>query len=221
MPVALPDPSELHPVVLPDGSRHAGTVFLKNAVDHPRMEIGDYTYANAFQPPKDWASTLAPYLYPMSAERLIIGRYCQIAAGVTFVTASANHAMDGVSTYPFPIFDCDKSQPYLPDTRDTVIGHDVWLGYGAMVCPGAHIGNGVIVGAGAVVRGHIPDFSVVTGNPAQVARARFDAATMAALQRLAWWHWPVAAVIAARSAIMSGDIAMLESIGAEFRLANP
>lgn len=203
--MTFPDASRAYPVTLPDGSDHAGTVFLSRVIDHPGWEVGDYTYASDFDPPADWASHLAPYLFG-GPERLRIGRYCQIAHGVRFITSGANHAMDGLTTFPFPIFNPAQIGSYQPDTRDTMIGHDVWLGYGAMVCPGARIGNGVMVGAGAVVRGTVPDYAIVTGNPAQVMRMRFDTQSIARLLELAWWHWPAEAVAAATPALLAGDI---------------
>ena len=104
MPKVFADPNALHPVVLPDGTPHTGTVFLKPALSHPRIEVGDYSYASAHHPPEDWAACLAPYLYPFSPERLIIGKFCQIASGVQIITSSANHRHDGISTFPFMIF---------------------------------------------------------------------------------------------------------------------
>lgn len=207
----FPDATEARPIILPDGTRHEGTVFLNRVIDHPNIEIGDFTYAHDFDPPDDWAARLAPYLAPGVPDRLRIGRYGQIASGVRFVTAGANHARDGFSTFPFRTFDPARRVGYHPDTRDTVIGHDVWLGYGAIVCPGAQIGNGVIVGAGAVIRGAVPDYAIVTGNPAQPFRLRFDAGTIARLNTLAWWNWPPEAVRAAEAAITGGDIDALEA----------
>ena len=185
---------------------------LRAAVDQPQMQVGAFTYASDFDPPPDWAARLAPYLFPFSQERLIIGRFCQIAHGVRFITASANHAQDGLSCYPFPVFDSDSRAGYQPDTRDTVIGHDVWLGYGATVLPGARIGNGAIIGAGAVVRGTVPDYAIVTGNPGTVARFRFDPDTIAELLALAWWDWPTDAIEAALPAILAGDVAALQHL---------
>ncbi|MFT7595930.1 MAG: virginiamycin A acetyltransferase [Paracoccaceae bacterium] len=206
----LPDPSRRYPVTLPDRSEHAGTVFLSQAIDHPDFQVGDYTYASDFDPSDNSAQHLAPYLFPGSAERLAIGKFCQIAHGVRFITSSADHAMDGLTNYPFPIFDPEKMTSYQPDTRDTIIGHDVWLGYGALVLPGAQIGNGVIVGAGAVVRGQIPDYSIVTGNPTQVTRPPFAQSDITRLQQLEWWHWPQSNITTALPALLSGDIAALE-----------
>lgn len=212
VPFALPDAQQTHPITLPDGTPHAGTVHLKAVVDHPRLFVGEYTYASDFDPPQDWAARLAPYLFPFSRETLHIGKFCQIAHGVRFITSSANHAMDGLTTYPFAVFDPETLVGYQPNTRDTLVGHDVWLGFGAMVLPGARIGNGVIVGAGAVVRGTIPDYAVVTGNPARVVRMRFSEDQIAHLNALAWWDWPPEAIAKARQALETADIDALAAL---------
>jgi virginiamycin A acetyltransferase len=101
---------------------------------------------------------------------------------------------------------------YRPDSRDTVIGHDVWLGYGAMVLPGARIGTGAVIGAGAVVRGEVPPYSVVIGNPGTVIRQRVPDHVRDALLALAWWHWPADLVAQAEPALMGADIAGLERL---------
>lgn len=54
--------------------------------------------------------------------------------------------------------------------RPVVVGDGSWLGHGAIVLPGSTIGCHVVVGAGAVVSGDLPDFSVAVGNPARVVR---------------------------------------------------
>lgn len=211
----FPDPDTVHPVRLPSGEPHLGTVFLKPAVDHPRLQVGDYTYASAFDPPDDWAARLAPYLFDFSPERLIIGTFCQIADGVRFITASANHRYDGVSTYPFAIFDGGGSdaRPSMPPAGpDTVVGHDVWIGQGATILPGAQIGNGVIVGAGAVVAGAVSSYSVVAGNPAQRVRSRFDPPRVRQLEAIAWWTWDIETILAHEAEIAGGDVAALASI---------
>jgi virginiamycin A acetyltransferase len=189
-------------------------VHLNRVIDHPNIEIGDFTYANDFDPPADWAGRLAPYLYPGAPERLVIGRFGQIAHGVRFITASANHAMDGLTTYPFPIFAPDRMLAWRDSVTglpDTVVGHDVWIGHGALILPGARIGSGVIVGAGAVVAGQVPDYAVVAGNPARVLRLRFDPETIARLMALSWWDHPPGRLEAALPALLSSDIGALEA----------
>lgn len=56
--------------------------------------------------------------------------------------------------------------------RPVFIGDDVWIGSNVLILPGSNIGNGVILGAGCVVRGNIPDFAVVIGNPCQIIKYR-------------------------------------------------
>ena len=212
MPDDFPSPDTIHPITLPDGSKHLGTVFLRPATDHPRMEVGDYTYASAFDPPQDWTARLAPYLFDFSPERLVIGKFCQIADGVRFITASANHRYDGHSTYPFAIFGGGPAEgrPSYPGPgADTILGHDVWLGQGATVLPGARIGHGVIVGAGAVVGGEVADYTIVAGNPARPVRQRFAPEVAERLVALAWWDWPIADILRHEAEIAGGDISAL------------
>jgi virginiamycin A acetyltransferase len=213
MPSPFPAPTRVHPLTLPDGTLHAGTVFLRPVIVHPRWEVGDYTYASSFDPPAasaDWAARLAPWLHPFSRERLIIGRFCQIADGVRFITSSANHRHYGLSTYPFAIFEGRFSDdaPSLPASgsfRDTVVGNDVWIGAGATILPGARLADGVIVGAGAVVGGTIPPYTIVAGNPARVVRHRVPPETAERLVSVAWWDWPIEAILAAEAAICGTD----------------
>lgn len=203
----------VHPLTFPDGTVHPDMVHLNRVIDHPNITVGDYSYANDFDPPQDWAARLAPYLYPGAPERLVIGRFCQIAHGVRFITASANHAMGGISTYPFGVFDPATLEVYrdgvgaLPDTE---VGHDVWIGHGALILPGARLGSGAIIGAGAVVAGVVPPYAVVAGNPARVIRMRFGDAEVARLLKIGWWDWPLERIRAALPALLAADVDALE-----------
>ena len=60
----------------------------------------------------------------------------------------------------------------VKEISPVVIGDDVWICESVIILPGSRIGNGVILGAGAVVRGNIPDNAVVIGNPAQIIKYR-------------------------------------------------
>jgi virginiamycin A acetyltransferase len=220
MPVFTPGPERLHkpsvrnPFVTLDGQPLPGMVALAAAIDHPNIRIGKHAYASDFDPPPDWAAQLAPYLYPGAPETLWIGAFAQIAQGVRFITASANHPMSGLSTYPFRLHDMATAIPYIDEATthgDTVIGPDVWLGFEARVMPGVTIGAGAIIAACAVVARDVPPYAVVAGNPARVARMRFDAKTIARLLDLSWWDWPDDAIVAALPAIETCDIGALES----------
>lgn len=215
MTTAFLDAASAHPMRFPDGTLNRGLVHLNRVIDHPNIEIGDYTYASAFEPPEDWAARLAPYTYAGAPERLVIGRFGQIADRVRIITASANHPMAGISTYPFAIFDHGRVGDYIDQISglpDTLIGHDVWIGDGATILPGARIGSGVIIGAGAVVGGQVPDYAVVAGNPGRVIRMRFDDATIARLLALQWWHWPVELISRATGALARADVTALERL---------
>jgi virginiamycin A acetyltransferase len=210
--MSLPDPSTRNPLILPDGTPHLASVFLRAVIDHPNIEVGAYTYYDDDSLPDDYAAALAPYLFEGAPERLTIGKFCQIAKGVQCITASANHPMTGITTYPFGIFDPERFPTFrasLPRGEDTVIGHDCWLGREAMLMPGATLGNGVVVGARAVVRGAVPDYAIVLGNPAKVVRMRFSADEIATLNQIAWWDWEPERISAATALIEAGDVAAL------------
>jgi virginiamycin A acetyltransferase len=209
------DAAARHPITLPTGDRHLPTVHLARAIDHPNIEVGDYSYYSDFEPVEDYAARIAPYTYPGSPERLVIGKFVQIAHGVTFITSSANHPMRGFSTYPFAIFNPETMGAYVDEVAghgDTVVGNDVWLGYGATVLPGVTIGDGAIIGAKAVVSRDVPPYAVVAGNPAEVRRMRFDAATVEALLAIRWWGWDIERIERARPAIEGCDLAAMRAM---------
>jgi len=209
------DAAARHPITLPNGERHLSTVHLNRVIDHPNIDVGDYTYYSDFGPVDDYAAWIAPYIYPGAPERLIIGRFVQLAAGVRFITSSANHPMGGFSTYPFAIFNPETMMAYAPEVAmhgDTVIGHDVWLGNDATVLPGVTVGAGAIVGAKAVVSRDVPPYAVIGGNPARVIRMRFDPETVAALLDIAWWDWPIERIAEARTALEGADLAALMAL---------
>jgi virginiamycin A acetyltransferase len=130
----------------------------------------------------------------------------------------ANHRMDGPSTFPFPIMGGAWAEHFdlmtgLPGRGDTVVGNDVWFGYGATVMPGATIGDGAIVAARSVVVDDVPAYGIVGGNPARLIRKRFGDYEIARLLAVAWWDWPVEKVTANVRAIMAGSVDELEAAG--------
>jgi virginiamycin A acetyltransferase len=215
VPIA-PDPNTLHPV---EGQPRV--VFLKPLVRDPRIEVGDYTYYD--DPDDALAFERTAFLYAYGPERLIIGRYCALASGVRFVMPGANHADLGPSTFPFGIF----GEPWAERTMDlvmgaasrgdTVVGHDVWFGYRALVMPGVTIGHGAVIAAGSVVTNDVPPYAIVGGNPGRVVRRRYDDAEVELLLGAAWWDWPVEAVTEHARTIMAGTPAQLSEIAQGLR----
>lgn len=202
--------NEQYPVKLPDGSAWPHTIFLKNFIDHPRIQIGDYTYFNDFRlPVADVRQLLVPYMHLGAPEKLIIGKFVQIANGVQIITSSANHQMDGFSTYPFAVFGepwSSSYEPKWPNKGDTIIGNDVWIGHEALIMPAVSIGDGAIIASRSVVTKDVPPYSIVAGNPARVIRHRFDEKAIAMLLEIKWWDWPVEKINQNIAAIVGGDI---------------
>jgi virginiamycin A acetyltransferase len=206
-----PDPTTLHPV-----PGHPRVCFLRNAVDRPNIEIGEFTYYDDPVEPERFADKCIRYHFDFLGDRLVIGRFCALGTGVQFVMNGANHAMTGFSTYPFNIFGAGWEKGFDMRTieagfrGDTIVGNDVWIGAEAMVLPGARIGDGAVVGARAVVGGTVPPYAVVVGNPARTVRRRFDGATVERLLAVAWWDWDAARITRHLDAIRGADIERLE-----------
>lgn len=173
------------------------TVYLKNVVTNPNIQIGEYTMYNDFvHDPRQFEKNNVLYHYPINGDTLRIGKFCSIACGAKFLFASANHTQASVSTYPFPIFfkewdlDIGDVTSAWDHKGDIVIGNDVWIGYEAVVMAGVTIGDGAIIGARAVVTKDVPPYTIVGGVPARKIRRRFSDNVIARLLELKWWDWP-------------------------------
>ncbi|NIA68160.1 CatB-related O-acetyltransferase [Pelagibius litoralis] len=222
----LLDASKKHPMVMPDGTVIEQVVYLKNVIDHPRIAVGDHSYYHDFQLRDDYAATIAPYLFPLSPEKLVIGRFAQIAHGVRFITSSANHDMSGFSTYPFWNFMMTEETTAAAvkdlfattaNKGDTVIGNDVWIGMEAVVMPGVTIGDGAIVSARAVVVKDVAPYTIVGGNPARPVKKRFSDDVIEALLDVQWWTWPTAVIEKNLDVITGADIDALRSRAAALK----
>lgn len=168
--------------------------FLKNVVKNPQIEVGDYTYYDDFESVENFEKNVR-YLFDFIGDKLIIGKFCQIASDVTFIMNGANHLTDAVSTYPFAIFGhgwehAMEGRAY-PSRGNTVIGNDVWIGYGATIMAGVTVGDGAIIATKSVVTRDVPPYTIVGGNPAREIRKRFSEEEIDRLLALQWWDWPV------------------------------
>lgn len=209
----MTDPSVLHP--LPE---HERVVFLKPLITSPSIEVGEFTYYD--DPDAATEFERRNVLYAYGPEKLVIGRFCAVASGTRFLMAGAEHPTMGVSTYPFTMFGGEWADRTLdlvtamPSRGDTVVGNDVWFGYGATVMPGVRIGDGAIIAAGAVVTADVPPYTVVGGNPARPIRQRHSDADVALLLEAAWWDWPVDVITRHVRTIMAGTPAEISAIAA-------
>lgn len=201
--------------IYPRSQGHS-TVYLKNVVTDPSIEVGEYTiYDDFVHDPRDFQRNNVLYHYPVNREKLIIGKFCSIACGAKFLFNSANHTLQSLSTYPFPIFFEEWELPVedIPlawdNKGDIVIGNDVWIGYEAVVLAGVTIGDGAIIGARAVVTKDVPPYTIVGGVPARVIRQRFAPRTVERLMSLQWWDWPEEKLHRHIRAIQAGDLDQL------------
>ena len=163
----------------------------------------------------DVRQLLVPYMHLGAPEKLIIGKFVQIANGVQIITSSANHQMDGFSTYPFAVFGepwSSSYEPKWPNKGDTMIGNDVWIGHEALIMPAVSIGDGAIIASRSVVTKDVPPYAIVAGNPAKVIRHRFDDKTIATLCEIKWWDWSIEKINHHIAAIVGGDIEAIKKI---------
>ncbi|MQW23114.1 MULTISPECIES: CatB-related O-acetyltransferase [unclassified Lactococcus] len=163
---------------------------IKPTLKNKKIEVGDFTYFSD----DDFESHVTHH-YDFIGDKLVIGKFCQIAKGVEFIMNGANHQMNAVSTFPFYIFDgWTQEAPSLdkmPLKGDTRVGNDVWIGQNVTVMPGVHIGDGAMIGANSTVASDIEAYSIVAGNPAKLIRMRFDEVLINLMAQLKWWEKPI------------------------------
>ena len=201
----LPDPTTRHPI-----PGWKGTAFLKAIVDHPLVEVGDYSYYDDSRGPEHFLARCVRYHFDFIGDRLIIGKFVAIAQGSQFVMNGANHPLGGFSTFPFQMFGLGGAEalkrPGANSRGDMVIGNDVWIGREAVIMPGIRIGDGAIIGTRAQVTRDVPPYAVVVGNPARVTKMRFPSDTVEALLEIRWWDWDPDRIGRNIAAIQGADI---------------
>ena len=189
------------------------TVYLNAIVKDPNIIIGDYTIYNDFMSnPLLFEKNNVLYHYPIHREKLVIGKFCSIACGTKFLFNCANHTLNSLSTYTFPLFyeewglDIKDITSAWDNKGDIIIGNDVWIGYEAVIMAGVHIGDGAIIASRAVVTKDVPPYSIAGGVPAKIIRKRFDVSVIEQLQALQWWNWPVGKIRQYLPYITEGNI---------------
>ena len=162
---------------------------------YPHYELGAGTYGMPIV--HDWNE----------GSTLKIGAYCSIAGNVQ-IFLGGQHAIDWVSTYPFPAFFNEASCFKTPvaSKGDVVIGSDVWLCANSTVLSGVTIGHGAVIASSAVISRNVEPYTVMAGNPAKQIRFRFDEPTRLALLESAWWDWPEQEIRQVIDKICSDDI---------------
>ncbi|MFM0094175.1 type B chloramphenicol O-acetyltransferase [Paraburkholderia nemoris] len=188
---------------------------LSEQVTNPNIIVGRYSYYSGYYHGHSF-DDCARYLGSdrTVGDRLIIGSFCSIGSGATFMMAgNQGHRNDWVTTFPFfymqeePAFAgaCDAFEP----AGDTIVGSDVWIGSEAMIMPGVHIGHGAVIGSRALVTKNVEPYTVVGGNPAKPIRKRFSDGEIEMLLEMNWWDWPLEQIGKSMKLFCSTDIAAL------------
>jgi acetyltransferase-like isoleucine patch superfamily enzyme len=123
--------------------------------------------------------------------QVVVGAFCSIAPEVR-VIGGGEHVLSRASNFPLNARFFDRAKRNSVDAIDkgaTMIGNDVWIGFGATILSGVKIGDGAVIGARAVVTSYVPPYAVAAGNPARVIRYRFGSEIQRRLLALRWWEW--------------------------------
>ncbi|MFD2133438.1 Vat family streptogramin A O-acetyltransferase [Pseudogracilibacillus auburnensis] len=202
-----PNPNKVYPI-----EENKNLQFIRPSLTKPNIIVGEYTYYDSKH--GELFEDQVLYHYEVIGDRLIIGKFCSIGPGVTFIMNGANHRMDG-STYPFNIFGngWEKYTPtldMLPLKGDTVIGNDVWIGLDATIMPGVNVGDGAIIGAKSIVTKDVEPYTIVGGNPAKKIKKRFSESKIKELLKIKWWDLENEVIFDNIDAILSLDVDALK-----------
>jgi virginiamycin A acetyltransferase len=192
--MSIPNPNTVFPL-----ADYNKLCFLKNLIKNPNIQVGEYTYYDDFEDVSNFEKNVK-YHFDFIGDKLIIGKFCMIASGATFIMNGGNHLTEASSAYPFAIFGgawqhAMDGKSY-PSKGDTVIGNDVWIGHDATIMPGINIGDGAIIATKAVVTKDVEPYTIVGGNPAKPIKKRFSEDTISKLLQLKWWDWDIETITA-------------------------
>ncbi len=143
------------------------------------VTVGDYSYCAGYN----------------QIDYTAIGKFCSIASFVrinpgnhpSYSRPAQHHFTYRSSEYGFG--EDDEAFFNWRRSKYVVIGNDVWIGHNASIMPGVRIGNGAVVGTGAIVTKDVEPYAIVVGNPARTIKMRFSYDIIEKLEKCAWWDW--------------------------------
>lgn len=194
---------------------------INQHVKNPNIIAGDYSYYAGYHHGKEFDECVW-YMdgkEETHSEQLIIGKFCSIASGATFMmSGNCGHRYAWISQYPLDIFaeGYDKNNNTPPKAfiskGNINIGNDVWIGAEALIMPGVSIGDGAVIGTRAVVTKDVEPYTIVGGNPAKLIKKRFSDEEIDILLRMKWWNWSEGKIKNNLDILRSGDIQKLAEI---------
>lgn len=168
--------------------------FLKNIIKNPNIIVGDYTYYDDFENVENFEKNVK-YHFDFIGDKLIIGKFCMIASGVSFIMNGGNHLTETISSYPFAVFGNEWQNAMIgksyPTKGDTIVGNDVWIGHNVTIMPGIQIGDGAIIATNTTVTKNVEPYSIVGGNPVTLIKKRFSEQQINSLLDTKWWNWDI------------------------------
>jgi len=172
--------------------------FLRDCETLKRYEIGEWTHGHF------GLTILSP-----EGGQLRVGKFSSIARGVK-IMLGGEHRTNWISTYAFPALvpgaEAYRSKAFAHSKGDVTIGNDVWVGIDSIIMSGVTLADGMIVGAGSVVRRSFPPYSIIAGNPASLAGYRFPKEIIDELVKIRWWDWPLDKIREAFPLLLSENV---------------
>ncbi|PTX15077.1 chloramphenicol O-acetyltransferase type B [Pontibacter mucosus] len=188
---------------------------INEHITNPNIIAGKYSYYSGYYHGHSF-DDCTRYLFPdrTGVDKLIIGSYCSIGSGASFIMAgNQGHRYDWISSFPFFYMsevECFRdSKDGFQNAGDTIVGNDVWIGSEAMIMPGVKIGDGAVIGSRALVTKDVEPYAIVGGNPAKIIKKRFEEEHIQMLLEMKWWDWDEEILKEAIPILCSSNIGLL------------